>query len=34
MLVQQRDGLLLKHPAQKVVNILKMITEMLPAYPA
>ncbi len=31
MLVQQGDGLLLKHPAQQIIDVLKMIIEMLPA---
>ena len=31
MLVQQGDGLLLKHPAKQIIDVLKMIIEMLPA---
>lgn len=31
VLVQQGDGLLLKHPAQQIVDILKVIIEVLPA---
>ena len=34
MLLQKGDGLLLKHPAQKVVHVLKMVIEILPPDPA